>query len=129
MSIGDNRLPALADDIRKLHRSIDVTPRRSRMTRRGRHDGQSAASAPALIRSSNRVPQACDERDLEVWRRLLAMLAMVIVGRRHQPAAPDRHDQESLVAAYERLWDLRHPDTAEGSTSRCSAPMGPPRWS
>jgi hypothetical protein len=43
--------------------------------------------------------QACDERDLEVAERLLAVLAMVIVGRRHQPTAPDRHDQESLVAA------------------------------
>jgi hypothetical protein len=53
--------------------------------------------------------QACDQRDLEVAEQLLAVLAMVIVGRRHQPTAPDRHAQESLVAAYERLWDLRHP--------------------
>ena len=54
--------------------------------------------------------QACDERDLEVAEQLLAVLAMVIVGRRHQPNAPDRRSGESLVAAYERLWDLRHPD-------------------
>jgi hypothetical protein len=63
--------------------------------------------------------QACDERDLEVAERLLAVLAMVIVGRRHQPTVPDRHDQESLVAAYERLWQIRHPDIAVGS----DAPM------
>jgi hypothetical protein len=54
--------------------------------------------------------QACDQRDLEVAEQLLAVLAMVIAGRRHKPAAPDQRDKESLVAAYERLWDLRHPD-------------------
>jgi hypothetical protein len=59
--------------------------------------------------------QACDQRDLEVAEQLLAVLAMVIVGRRHQPTAADWHDDESLVAAYERLWDLRHPDTIGGS--------------
>jgi ribosome modulation factor len=53
--------------------------------------------------------RACDQRDLEVAEQLLAVLAGVITGGRHQPTAPDRHDQESLVAAYERLWDLRHP--------------------
>jgi hypothetical protein len=59
--------------------------------------------------------QACDQRDLEVAEQLLAVLAMVIAGRRHQPTAPDRRDKESLVAAYERLWQLRHPDVAGGS--------------
>jgi hypothetical protein len=53
--------------------------------------------------------QACDERDLEVAERLLAVLAMVIPGRRGQPATLDRRSQEGLVTAYERLWDLRHP--------------------
>jgi hypothetical protein len=53
--------------------------------------------------------QACDQRDLEVSEQLLAVLARIIAGRRHQPTTPDRHDKESLVAAYERLWDLRHP--------------------
>jgi hypothetical protein len=46
---------------------------------------------------------------------LLAMLATVIAGQRHQPANPDQHDKESLVAAYERLWHLRHPDPIGGS--------------
>ena len=51
-----------------------------------------------------------DQRDLDVAERLLVVLAMVIAGRWHQPTAPDRRGKESLVAAYERLWDLRHPD-------------------
>jgi hypothetical protein len=60
--------------------------------------------------------QACD---LEVAEQLLAVLAMVIASRRHKPAAPDQRDKESLVAAYERLWDLRHPD-AGAATCTCS---------
>ena len=59
--------------------------------------------------------QACDERDLEVAEQLLGVLAMVIVGRRHPPTARDRRSGESLVAAYERLWDLRHPCPIGGS--------------
>jgi hypothetical protein len=46
-----------------------------------------------------------------VAEQLLAVLARIIAGPRHQPTAPDLHDKESLVAAYERLWQLRHPDT------------------
>jgi hypothetical protein len=59
--------------------------------------------------------QACDQRDLEVAERLLAVLEMVISAQRYQPAAPERRHKESLVAAYERLWQLRHPDTAGAS--------------
>ena len=55
--------------------------------------------------------QTCDQRELEVAEQLLAVLARIIAGPRHQPTAPDLHDKESLVAAYERLWQLRHPDT------------------
>lgn len=117
MSIGDNRLPALADDIRKLHRSIE------RNAEKIAHDAIEADTTVKAPRQRRHLSdhiliafhQACDERDLEVAERLLAMLAMVIAGRRHQPTAPDRRDKESLVAAYERLWALRHPDTAEGS--------------
>jgi hypothetical protein len=50
-----------------------------------------------------------------VAERLLVVLAMVIAGRWHQPTDPDRRGKESLVAAYERLWDLRHPDPIGGS--------------
>jgi hypothetical protein len=58
---------------------------------------------------------ACDQRDLEIAERLLAVLAMVISVRRHKPTALDRRSNESLVAAYERLWDLRHPIPAGAS--------------
>jgi hypothetical protein len=56
--------------------------------------------------------QACDQHDFEVAERMLPVLEMVISGRWHQPAAPDPRGKESLVAAYERLWQLRHPDAA-----------------
>lgn len=40
---------------------------------------------------------ACDQHDLEVAERLLAVLAaMVVSGRRHQPIGPDRRSEESL---------------------------------
>jgi hypothetical protein len=64
---------------------------------------------------------ACDHQDIEMAGRLLTVLEVVIAGRWHQPTAPDRRGKESLVAAYERLWDLRHPDTDEGLTLRSSA--------
>jgi hypothetical protein len=112
MSIGDNRLPALADDM-SIERNAEKIA----------HDAIEADTTVKAPRQRRHLSdhiliafhQACDERDLEVAERLLAMLAMVIAGRRHQPTAPDRRDKESLVAAYERLWALRHPDTAEGS--------------
>jgi hypothetical protein len=63
----------------------------------------------------NAFHQTCDQRNLEVAEQLLAVLARVIAGRRHQPTAPDRRDKECLIAAYERLWQLRHPDIAGGS--------------
>ena len=54
--------------------------------------------------------QACDQHDLEVAERLLAVLARVVSGRWHQPTDLDRRGKESLVAAYEQFWQLRHPD-------------------
>jgi hypothetical protein len=59
--------------------------------------------------------QACDQDDLEVAEQLLTVLATVTAGRLHQPTAPDRRSTEILVAAYERLWNLRHPNAAGGS--------------
>jgi hypothetical protein len=79
-------------------------------------DNSTAARAPRYMRRlSDKIliafHQACDQRDLEVAERLLAVLETVISGRWHQSTAPDRRGKESLVAAHERLWDLRHPDT------------------
>ncbi len=52
---------------------------------------------------------ACDERDIEVAERLLNVLENMI----NRPLGPlngsDRRSKESLVAAHERLWLMRHP--------------------
>ena len=53
---------------------------------------------------------ACDQADYEVAEQLLRTLEMMMT--RH-PVTPDtnrRRNMESLVAAHERLWHLRHPD-------------------
>jgi hypothetical protein len=53
--------------------------------------------------------QACDQADFEVAEQLLHILEML----RTRPPPPDgnsRRNMESLVAAHERLWLLRHPD-------------------
>jgi hypothetical protein len=57
--------------------------------------------------------QACDQADYEVAEQLLRVLEVMLSRR---PTAPDtnrRRSMESLVAAHERLWHLRHPDAAE----------------
>lgn len=56
---------------------------------------------------------ACDQADYEVAEQLLRILEMMLTRR---PASPDtnrRRNIESLVAAHERLWYLRHPETQE----------------
>ncbi len=54
--------------------------------------------------------QACDLSDLEVAEQLLQILEMMMT-RRPLPADGNRRKSiESLVAAYERLWYLRHPE-------------------
>jgi hypothetical protein len=54
--------------------------------------------------------QACDQHDFEIADELLHVLEMML----KRPAMPARGDRrrhmESLVAAYERLWHLQHPD-------------------
>ena len=56
--------------------------------------------------------QACDQGDLEVAERLLAVVEMM---RRRAPTdrrMDHRRNTEWLVAAHERLWTLRHPEAA-----------------
>lgn len=56
---------------------------------------------------------ACDQADFEVAEQLLRILEMMLTRR---PVAPDqnrRRNMESLVAAHERLWHLRHPEANE----------------
>jgi hypothetical protein len=53
--------------------------------------------------------QACDQGELEVAGQLLGVLEMML---KRQPSNGDRRrPAESLVAAHERLWHLRNPDT------------------
>jgi hypothetical protein len=57
---------------------------------------------------------ACDEGDLEVAEQLIAILAHML--RRAPPEGhPDRRiNSQPLIAAHERLWTLRHPETRDG---------------
>ena len=50
---------------------------------------------------------ACDEGDIEVAERLLAVLERMITPPLGPPNGIDRRSKDSLVAAHERLWLLR----------------------
>ncbi len=52
---------------------------------------------------------ACDQGDYEVAEQLLRILDMMMTRRPVPPDANRRRNMESLVAAHERLWHLRHP--------------------
>jgi hypothetical protein len=54
--------------------------------------------------------QACDQADFEVAEQLLRVLEMMLTRRQVPPDANRRRNIETLVAAHERLWHLRHPD-------------------
>lgn len=56
---------------------------------------------------------ACDQADFEVADQLLRTLEMMLTRRPLTPDGTRRRNMESLVAAYERLWYLRHPATDE----------------
>ena len=53
---------------------------------------------------------ACDQEDFEVAEELLRLLELMLIRRPMQPDVNRRKNMESLVAAHERLWLLRHPD-------------------
>jgi len=55
---------------------------------------------------------ACDQADLEVAEQVLHVLEMMLTRRPLTPDVGRRRNMESLVAAHERLWHLRHPGTA-----------------
>lgn len=57
--------------------------------------------------------QACDQGDLEVADQLLRILEMMLSRKPLTPDGSRRKNMESLVAAHERLWHLRHPHTDE----------------
>jgi hypothetical protein len=84
----------------------------------GRDAGRSTSSPPRHTRRlSDKIliafHHACDQGDYEVAEELLRILEMMLTRR---PVAPDvnrRKNMESLVAAHERLWLLRHPEANE----------------
>ncbi|RAI55973.1 hypothetical protein [Roseicella frigidaeris] len=83
----------------------------------GARDGGRGAAPRHSRRLSDKIliafHHACDQSDYEVAEQLLRILEMMLTRR---PASPDtnrRRNMESLVAAHERLWYLRHPETQE----------------
>lgn len=56
---------------------------------------------------------ACDQADFEVAEQLLHILEMMLTRRPLTPDGTRRRNMESLIAAHERLWHLRHPNSGE----------------
>jgi hypothetical protein len=54
--------------------------------------------------------QACDQADYEIAEQLLHILETMLKRRPTVPDGNRRRTMESLVAAHERLWHLKHPD-------------------
>jgi hypothetical protein len=54
--------------------------------------------------------QACDQADYQVAESLLAVLETMLKRRATELGGSSRHAVDSLVAAHERLWNLKHPD-------------------
>ena len=53
--------------------------------------------------------QACDTVDLDVAEQLLEILEKMMSKRHTINGGSRRRNMEDLVAAFERLWHLRHP--------------------
>jgi hypothetical protein len=53
--------------------------------------------------------QACDQQEYDVAQQLLQVLETMLTRRPRQVEANRRRSMETLVAAHERLWHLRHP--------------------
>ncbi len=57
---------------------------------------------------------ACDQGDYEIAEQLLRILESMLTRRTVPPDSNRRKSIESLVAAHERLWHLRHPEESFG---------------
>jgi hypothetical protein len=84
----------------------------------GRESGRTASPPPRHTRRlSDKIliafHHACDQGDYEVAEELLRILEMMLTRRPVSPDVNRRKNMESLVAAHERLWLLRHPDSSE----------------
>ena len=53
---------------------------------------------------------ACDQANIKVAAELLDVLEFMTMRPVSLPDGRDRRAKESLVAAHERLWQIRHPD-------------------
>ncbi len=84
-------------------------------------EGAREAARAAAPRHSRRLSDkiliafhhACDQGDYEVAEQLLRILEMMLTRRPVSPDTNRRRNMESLVAAHERLWYLRHPESKE----------------
>ena len=56
---------------------------------------------------------ACDQGDFDVAEMLLDIVEMMLTRRTASPDTNRRRHLESLVAAHERLWHLRHPEPVD----------------
>ena len=56
---------------------------------------------------------ACDQGDFEVAEKLLGIVELMLTRRTASPDTNRRRHLESLVAAHERLWHLRHPEPVD----------------
>jgi len=84
----------------------------------GPRDGARGANAPRHSRRlSDKIliafHHACDQADYEVAEQLLRILEMMLTRRPVSPDTNRRRNMESLVAAHERLWHLRHPEASD----------------
>jgi hypothetical protein len=85
----------------------------------GRRESGAGATPRYTRRLSDKIliafHHACDQADFEVAEQLLHILEMMLTRRPLTPDGTRRRNMESLVAAHERLWHLRHPHNEEGS--------------
>ena len=81
------------------------------------HDGGSSGAPRYSRRLSDKIliafHHACDQADYEVAEQLLHVLEMMLTRRPLSADGTRRRNMESLVAAHERLWHLRHPHLNE----------------
>jgi hypothetical protein len=65
---------------------------------------------------------ACDQQDIEVAWEMLNVLEFMAMRMPNFPVGLNRRHRESLVAAHERLWHIRHA-AAEGGEGAQEGPL------
>ena len=78
--------------------------------------GQAAQPSAPVRRHTRRLEDkllvafhhACDVADIEVARHVLQVLELILARKPLQPDPHRRRNMEGLVAAHERLWNLRN---------------------